>query len=314
VSVRSVILAAVFAASPSLASAPVAADGRTVRIETEEALIIWDAATKTEHFIRRATFDTDAKDFGFLVPTPTQPDLAEASDDVFRHLERVTRPPEAPVTVLERKSVGGLDVALLAGEATLRRWLRQQGYRPSPQLDQWLEPYVAKGWKIGAFKVAGNAPHVETAAVRMSFHTERPFFPYREPANPRIGSGRLLRVYVLAEQRVEGTIGVQGEWPAATRWTSTLPDIDRDRVLQLVALPYSTAPTAFWLTKLEDSSSARAGGADDLYFKPATQQAMIRSAPQARQERGLPWLSIAIAVLLAAGIGAYLWRQGKTHG
>jgi len=36
-----------------------------VPIAEEEAVIVWDAPHKIEHFIRRATFET-AKPFGFL--------------------------------------------------------------------------------------------------------------------------------------------------------------------------------------------------------------------------------------------------------
>ena len=31
-------------------------------------MIVWDEASKTEHFVRRATFRAAVKDFGFLVP------------------------------------------------------------------------------------------------------------------------------------------------------------------------------------------------------------------------------------------------------
>ena len=41
-----------------------------VDVAYEEALIVWDDAAKTEHFVRRATFEGTAYDFGFLVPTP----------------------------------------------------------------------------------------------------------------------------------------------------------------------------------------------------------------------------------------------------
>ena len=67
--------------------------GARVDIAEESAIIIWDAATKTEQFIRRASFKTDAKDFGFLVPTPSKPTLAEADDSAFHELERITAPP-----------------------------------------------------------------------------------------------------------------------------------------------------------------------------------------------------------------------------
>jgi hypothetical protein len=57
-----------------------------VAIEHEDALIVWDPGKGMEHFIRRARFDTTAKDFGFLVPTPSKPELAEVPDSLFdRH-------------------------------------------------------------------------------------------------------------------------------------------------------------------------------------------------------------------------------------
>src|SRR6185295_9313390 len=102
--------------------------GRRVAIANESAIIIWDDESKTEHFIRRASFTTDAKDFGFLVPTPTQPELGDASDQAFQRLEQtlsLTRKVfgakggggggAAPgrVEVLEERRVAGQDVAVL---------------------------------------------------------------------------------------------------------------------------------------------------------------------------------------------------------
>src|SRR5262245_11035888 len=79
---------------PALACAPAPRPGQYVRIAEESAIIIWDEKTRTQHFIRRATFDTDAPDFGFLVPTPAEPALAEVSDSVFNDLEYLIRPKE----------------------------------------------------------------------------------------------------------------------------------------------------------------------------------------------------------------------------
>ena len=80
-----VLFAALLAAVPSPACAPAPMRGEYVEITNESALIIWDAESKTEHFIRRAAFQSTSTDFGFLVPTPTQPELAEADDSVFDH-------------------------------------------------------------------------------------------------------------------------------------------------------------------------------------------------------------------------------------
>src|SRR5947209_5762901 len=55
----------------ALACAPAPHAGDEIAIVEESAVIVWDPAAKTEHFIRRATFrGKEGHDFGFLVPTP----------------------------------------------------------------------------------------------------------------------------------------------------------------------------------------------------------------------------------------------------
>ena len=60
-------------ASPTSACCPAPPSGKPVVNADQTVLMIWDGATKTQHFIRQASFKSEADDFGFLVPTPTQP-------------------------------------------------------------------------------------------------------------------------------------------------------------------------------------------------------------------------------------------------
>src|SRR5262249_24938181 len=152
----------------------------------------------------------DAKDFGFLVPTPSKPELAEASDEAFTELARITAPrvetktrpasggctigcaaskapsDAADVRVLDEQRVAGYDAVVLdaSNADALVTWLKEHGYEFSAALKDWADYYIKKGWKITAFKIARDAtekPGVGTSAVRMSFKTDKPFFPYREP-------------------------------------------------------------------------------------------------------------------------------------
>ncbi|MCW8138807.1 MAG: DUF2330 domain-containing protein [Planctomycetota bacterium] len=63
-----------------------------VKIAEQEILVAWSAATKTEHFVRRASFASEEAGFGFLVPTPTEPRLAEVDAEVFDQLREEIRP------------------------------------------------------------------------------------------------------------------------------------------------------------------------------------------------------------------------------
>ena len=70
-------------APPAPACCPAPPSGRPVVNADKTVILIWDAATKTQHFIRQASFKSEADDFGFLVPTPTQPELNESGNAAF---------------------------------------------------------------------------------------------------------------------------------------------------------------------------------------------------------------------------------------
>jgi hypothetical protein len=330
-------------AAASLACAPAPRMGEAVDIAEESAIIIWDAAAKTQHFIRRATFETRSKDFGFLVPTPTVPELKEANDDAFSLLERLTAPPrfemaasaekkavakaEAPrVEVVAKVKVAGYDAAVLkANDAgALDAWLKNHGYHSSPELIDWYKPYVAGNWIITAFKIdAGADGRVEGSAVRMSFKTEQPFFPYREPATKAAAASapRMLVVYYLGDARPEGRVGNTGAWPGRTAWSGAIQVSDKDRLLNLLKLPLTTAPGAYRLTRFTDGSSPRPGS-DDLFFSAAADQsevpdpkvakemfeALMRERRRQQLEEQL-WIGATLLVL--AGIGLFLYRRSK---
>lgn len=316
------LLAATVATRDAGACAPAPPPGVTVAIAEESALIVWDETTKTEHFVRRASFTSQAKDFGFLVPTPTQPELAEASDLAFSALEREIQPPiervprytieptaiilaffmlgarsaaieeatsTAPVRVLDEKRVGNYDATVLEADdaGALAEWLRVRGYENRPALAEWLAPYVAKKWKLTAFKIAADAPttpavalpgrSVATKAVRMSFKTERPFFPYREPKDqretlpPTHSTKRSLRVFFLGPKKVTASIGDGAvTFPGKIAWAGTT---DPARLPLPVSVPHDT-----WLTAFEDDAAPRPG-VDELWFDPARDTSPVKPPP-----------------------------------
>src|SRR5579864_7160932 len=83
------VAAMMFTATGVLACCSVAPRGKPVAFGDQTNIIIWDAANQTEHFIREAKFRSDAPDFGFIAPTPSKPELSEASSEAFDSLEKL---------------------------------------------------------------------------------------------------------------------------------------------------------------------------------------------------------------------------------
>jgi hypothetical protein len=313
--------------------------GRYVRISDETAIIVWEAEQQVEHFIRSATFETDAESIGFLVPTPSQPTLHEVDQGAFGWLATVTAPkiirsPRTPqvetgcgcssrgptlsaplaepndVRVLHEERVAGLDAAVLEADdpAALNDWLKEHEYPASPELTAWLEPYVAQQWKITAFKYAKqneSEAKLPSAAVRLTFRTDKPVYPYREPVPAEDGQpkppppSRLLRVYFVGPTRVQGELGDDAKpWPAKTAWAGKLQSFHIENLAPKLKLEDMANKKTWWLTEFEDESSPRPG-AHDLYFSPAEKQEAVERPPvyAGHRSRG-----DAAMYLVAAGV------------
>jgi hypothetical protein len=281
----------------------------------QTVIVIWDPATKTQHFIRQASFKSEADDFGFLVPSPNKPELSESGSDAFPYLKKLTAPavvkrkfkPKAfggsggfgagamePVKVLEEKRVAGFDAVVLEANSAdaLVDWLKQRGYVFSPEVKAWAQPYVDAGWKITALKVAKKSKGksekgkkgvagVDAAALRMSFTTDYPLFPYREPdskaAAESLGAKqRLLRIYFLSDARYEGKLGEDAEWTGKAVWSQKIAASDRRRILVQLKLPQSTGPRVWWLTEFEDKWAYRPAPGDLTFSRSRDQTEFAR--------------------------------------
>jgi hypothetical protein len=306
------------------ACCPVPPSGKPVVNADQTVTMIWDAAAKTQHFIRKASFKSDAEDFGFLIPSPNTPELEEAGDDAFPYLYEITKPKvitksrpsnvgcgcasempapasrgEAvnaappPVAVLVDKLVAGFHARVLETKSAeaLVGWLKEHGYAFSPEVEAWARPYVEAGWKITALKVAKDKESkdskprqdVQAYALRMSFKTDRPLFPYREPdtRTPAEALGakrRLLRIYFLAEARYQGELTKDVAWTGKVAWANKLSDDQRKSVLEKLKLAETTGPATFWLTEFEDAWPYRLAPAD-VYFSPDADQGAVERPP-----------------------------------
>ena len=330
---------------PANACCPAWRRGEPVRIADQQILVVWDPVTRVEHFIREAKFAATPgarqEGFGFLVPSPTVPEIAAADNAVFGHLNdrikprivEVTRfehhysllwrlfvleskapasraidaapPPRAAVEVMKRARVGGYDVVVLkaADPAALTEWLADNGYDSRPELAEWSRPYVEKGWMITAFKYATDAANIDVSAVRLTFETDAPLFPYRVPTDqidPDAPRRNVLRAFVVGPGRAEATLG---EGNAARAWEAGnvvySHPLEVNALFLAAVLPEGTAggATNAWLTAFEDFTWP--SGTDDLTFAfdPAGARFQRVEEHVTRRDRLVPLDAIALAGL-----------------
>lgn len=316
-----------------------------VHVVREEALVVWDEASGVEHFVRSAVFDASVKSFGFIVPTPSRPTLAEASDDAFAALrqltaapvETVTRwdlvpigctstpflftrggAPSAPagaphVTVIAEARVAGMDATIL--EATdgsaLSTWLGDHGFEAREALRDWASGYVAKRWVFTAFRYVrpdvasrgGGAAGVGARAVRLTFRTPEPVYPYREPADTAAVTNRELHLFVVAPKRTAGALSDldAGTWTAPTLFAGALPPSEA----LWRTLPGVTPPAGAWLTEIVDHTAKRPPS--DVAFRDATGGEVKRPPIVRELRRGVP-VPYEVPLVVAA---AWWWRRRK---
>lgn len=274
----------------------------------QTVIMIWDRAQQTQHFIRKAGFHSESDSVGFIVPTPSRPRLEESGNEAFPYLAEITAPKEsagfamplscaansapsyaASVRVIEEKTVAGYHAVVLAADSgnALLSWLQDHGYAFTPEVAAWAQSYLEQRWYMTAMKIAKGkddsaSSTIAASALRMTFKTDRPLFPYREPDSRKDAallktSSRLLRIYFIAESRYEGQFSSGQAWGGKTRWSQPLPPDQRSRILKDLGLPESTGPSRFWLTEFEERWPYRQAPGDVYFSESANQQKLARN-------------------------------------
>lgn len=214
-------------------------------LEVEQTLIIHDPAKQVEHFVREVSFRKGNTTFGFVVPTPSRPEVAKVDDAPFRRLQKEFpfRPPSrgfgglgggagtgsglgapAGVQVLSQQKLGSFTAFVLAATDAggLEKWLAQNKFETTPASAAWLAHYVKSRFYFVAFrfdpptkgadaKAAGDAAPVTSETMRISFATPLPFYPYLEPDHPSkdASSSRVLDVWLVAPSTFTPVAAVQ---------------------------------------------------------------------------------------------------------
>jgi hypothetical protein len=318
--------------APVLACAPFYPEDHMGYISDEIALIIWDREKKVEHFIRRARFETEASQVGFVVPTPTEPEITAIEDTIFSALDQASRPkkiyerkrvwqigslfsffmlgagdsksamPQSAVEVFQRGEVAGQEYAVLKADdpEALAKWLGENQF-PFPESNkQWAAYYIEKNYFLTAFRYTGEKGYgFNSEAVRMSFQADVPFYPYREPATDETVDGRSLRLYLLADERLVGETE-SGPWSAQERYSSTLEELPE---------PLKALSPGKRLTVFDDSAKTRKG-LSDINFVSNPDQSDLIPEPRVITRRINTIIPLEI-VLLFVIVGIFAFRRKK---
>jgi hypothetical protein len=361
------------------ACCPAPLPGRVMINYDQSVVMIWDAARRTQHFIRQANFRGNSGDFGFVIPSPSKPELAEAGDAAFPYLQDLTAPeviykkrPKSgigcgchaeqsnlsssglpvspktgapmPVRVLDQKQVAGFTATVLEADSTeaLVDWLKANDYSYSPAIAAWAKPYIENRWKFTALKIVKNpapaagteavplavgpaAPpaavamptstQVDAKALRISFATDRPLFPYREPDYGRAPTDigvvtRTLRIFFIAEEAYRGELTKENPWTGQVVWSDRIAPDKRRHLLELLQLPETTGPADWWLTEFTDGWPYKIAPAD-LYFSPAPEQSVLHRPAIIEFVSDSRSPVDATTVMLVALAGYPVWRRRR---
>lgn len=173
----------------------------------QEAAIFFDQGR--EILILTATFKGEVKDFGWVIPVPSKPEVSKGSDEVLENLREIVAEryryvgiAESPmlggyeqyretVTVIETKKIDYLELSVLTAtdSEALAKWLKDNGYQ-YPQESTWiLNDYIQNQWFFIAVKIspeAENAPAVaqglaegHVTPLKIEFSVKNPVYPLR---------------------------------------------------------------------------------------------------------------------------------------
>jgi HEAT repeat protein len=203
---------------------------------TQKAIIVYDAGR--EDLILQVKYEGPVSEFGWLVPVPNLPTVQKGSMKCFYELSQYTQrhfetawqhnqtksmslgvagidsegKSEPPVKVIEIKTVGAYEIAVLATKDTgaLEKWLEANHFSFPTNATAVIDSYVQRQWYFVAAKVnleqgalglvssALKLPAGELNPLQISFASEHCVYPLKiSSAN---GTPSEIQVYVLSPE------------------------------------------------------------------------------------------------------------------
>ena len=183
--------------------------GYWVRPGQQKAVIFYEDNTET--MILTSSFQGNAKDLVWIVPTPSKPEVTKSSDKVFINVAKLAMPKydrgfgyakvmsaakgelqeAGGVVVLESKQVDYYDVNVLLATNTqdLVKWFNEHNYSYPETYSYVIKSYIDKGWYFtairispesqGATEVVRDLKEGNPTPIKMTFLSDKIIFPLK---------------------------------------------------------------------------------------------------------------------------------------
>ena len=208
--VRSLAVVAALLVLVAAAGAPsVAACGgffcTTVPVDQAAERVIFTMDPGTVSTYVQINYVGAAEDFAWILPVPAVPQIDTAQMATFRDLDRLTQPiyiPPRPPDCLRRMPMPAAAPASAAGEGTqvlasgevgpygyhvvtspdpndLVRWLRDNGYRITPEMEPLVKVYTDEGLVFLAMRLRQGQNSRDIVPVKLTYESSLPMIPLR---------------------------------------------------------------------------------------------------------------------------------------
>lgn len=197
-------------AAPFLAKADgiaIPPPNREIRETEQKAVIFYENGI--EDLILSIKFTGDAKNFAWIIPTPSRPEVNKSSDELFTGLDDLTNTgmpvipmreeqfldvgvkSNAGVEVVETKKIDYYDITVLDAKNSdaLMAWLKERGYDfPFDEAGWIFDTYIDNGWYFTIVNVDGSKVFSGVEAqfrsghavpLKLTFPTDKIVFPLK---------------------------------------------------------------------------------------------------------------------------------------
>lgn len=170
----------------------------------QEGIIIHEKGKET--LFLRVQFHGEPKDFAWIIPTPSKPEVDKAPEEIFESLHELLAPYPIfskigmgmsmmassidGVNIIESKEVGIYNVTVLSADTpnALSNWLREEEFPVPDGAEDIFSDYVNKKWFFVAIKINAQKLTKEeknkieegsTPPLKFTFNSEQIVYPLK---------------------------------------------------------------------------------------------------------------------------------------